>query len=719
MPKSKKQRTQQPGVRIYTWASENENDTGMWSFFKHNMDGTNVGHAAVSLTLEDDGDGPMRKVIDSAKEPPKIPIRLLRKKTEGTDEKDVYEVYFSYPFTGLDFKSENKIFSEILKNLEAALAKNPDLEKIPDNIVKQLENLQYDNKIDWKSQNPSSCLENLKNRINKNNESLKKNEDAVEWLYSDDTELERVGVNFSWKDEAKEKFKPEERMARGLRSRPITLGPYTISHLRNVSEEDFDLIKNDIECKNIRNKYESLKTLQTKLKEKQGSVEIKGSELLFLNNLIPNWKDSDLFEPNQKKFQVESLGQLIEAEIGVIEERYDSIDLDMQIFELSERLEALDENPDHPSQEKLRLEENLKSLEDKKKRLEDLYSEYVTIGKAADHVVYLPFSSNIEKGMNPEAMIAKMKALLLDQQNQGYSQTTKNCSTTVGDVLEAGAPNAYMKHICTDRAVGFVGNPQIVYNMGKRLSAAIYTQKQHGLRGYFNYNPIQRAGGYLLSVMFNDNKPILARLAAGVTATVLSPIALTGYVLGKVGGGILNTMLINPIKKMSQPSNATLKRKEKENELNMPEFKKHADIANQLKMREQRETLQKNIQAMLKEKTVEIQETNVVEAINAFKSALGPDEGTTIPVFSKESLKAIKRYFNSALTSESDMKKRDELRVIYHSITEQAAKRGNKQINLVQEALIVKPQGYSPVAESAAAKPEPAAEPAAHNKPGL
>ena len=116
---------------------------------------------------------------------------------------------------------------------------------------------------------------------------------------------------------------------------------------------------------------------------------------------------------------------------------------------------------------------------------------------------------------------------------------------------------------------------------------------------------------------------------------------------------------------------------------------------------------------MLKDKTVEITKTNVAEAINAFKSALGPDEGTTIPVFSKESLKAIKRYFNSALTSESDMKKRDELRVIYHSITEKAAKRGNKQINLVQaEALIVKPQGYSPAAESVAAKPA-AAEPAA------
>lgn len=166
---------------------------------------------------------------------------------------------------------------------------------------------------------------------------------------------------------------------------------------------------------------------------------------------------------------------------------------------------------------------------------------YVTPGRPADNVVSLPLSKasfpaygiGHANGLDAEEMLKKMQGLIqLDA--EGFNLKTKNCSKTVGSILEAGAPDA-LKPIFQRKAFGFFGNPQEILNASLDYSTALARGGKISLYDRLRrVNPVERAGGFLLSVLYDDKASAAKKWAAGFTGTfIVAPIALGLFIVRK------------------------------------------------------------------------------------------------------------------------------------------------------------------------------------------
>lgn len=96
-----------------------------------------------------------------------------------------------------------------------------------------------------------------------------------------------------------------------------------------------------------------------------------------------------------------------------------------------------------------------------------MFEKVLTIGLDSDNTVVLPVrgiqKTDLSKnpGMNIEAMLEKMQETAT--KGGEFDLYDNNCSSTVGAILAAGA-EPELKHYFEEKAAGFYGTPQVVYN---------------------------------------------------------------------------------------------------------------------------------------------------------------------------------------------------------------------------------------------------------------
>ncbi len=184
--------------------------------------------------------------------------------------------------------------------------------------------------------------------------------------------------------------------------------------------------------------------------------------------------------------------------------------------------------------------------------LQYVVEEYRTEGKPPDNVVKLPLSSDSfpgsgvghEDGLDAEAMLQQMQSLMQDDQT-GFHLMTKNCSLTVGSVLEAGAKKPYIKDTFRNKAFGFFGTPQEIFNNVSKAHDEIYSGEaaNPSLLNKILFDPIKKAGGFCIGIIMKPE--------AGFKGTLKTGAAYAG---GIIVGAV--AMVLLPIKAMANPLKA-------------------------------------------------------------------------------------------------------------------------------------------------------------------
>tara|TARA_R110002110_G_scaffold415807_1_gene656400 strand:+ start:148 stop:5097 length:4950 start_codon:yes stop_codon:yes gene_type:complete len=176
------------------------------------------------------------------------------------------------------------------------------------------------------------------------------------------------------------------------------------------------------------------------------------------------------------------------------------------------------------------------------------FEHFTTVGKPPDNYIHMRinqeggFTQGLEQGMNVEAMLQEMQKIITDDND--FSMATNNCSITVGRVLEAGTTGPHLKSKFKNKALGAIGNPQIVYNNAKHYNEAINSPNDNVLKKISRFNPITVAGGWCIkTLLFDDKASPAKKIGAGFAAV---PISLAA---GLIAGG---KKLANPLKSFNE-----------------------------------------------------------------------------------------------------------------------------------------------------------------------
>lgn len=180
--------------------------------------------------------------------------------------------------------------------------------------------------------------------------------------------------------------------------------------------------------------------------------------------------------------------------------------------------------------------------------LSSMDANYVTAGLQPDNKVELPVGGlnegeSVRPGLNVEPMLARMRDLA-DNKDKKFSLSTRNCSDTLGKVLEAGVNDPAMKQTINPKNLGGgFGTPQAVHN-GAQKAADIYTKEQ----GKLNFSQkasaksptkkITRASGWMLRNTLNKNKSPGVRALSGAALMAMSPITGIAAGINTVAGAI-------------------------------------------------------------------------------------------------------------------------------------------------------------------------------------
>ena len=577
MPKTTQ--TTQCGVKVSTWGSDPNGGNGILHYLDSTFFGSNVGHASVTLTLP--ADDPKTKVLlEQYCTNPKIPYEKktvtvqqavldpitgkFKKGETIAHTEEIYEVYFSW-FPG---KSEKYYLNS---------------EPMADNIT------------------------------------------------------ERIGVNFEWNSKLPLEIDRYKRYHHGrLGGKTMTYGPLTVVHPRGLAEKEEKKIIYKTAKIEIEETKESLNKLIEKLKTPKN---ISFNDEILLDRFTPNWRstvqNSQIITDMQKQ-ELTSEAELKMSELLLAIENMETLSFQLGIYENFLDITKGTTN-DYIKQTITDYESELKLLKDQIKTVlpsiefpetafdmdTPLDEQYVTLGKPPDNTVNLPLSVSFlpketghENGLDPEEILKKMQELVaLDA--EGFNLTTKNCSKTVGSILEAGAKNQpAVKKIFQNKAFGFFGNPQEVYNNSIKAQQIIYDKpgKTKSFLTSLNIKPIERMGGYLIGVWMGNSGKLTAPIFFKKTGVILAgmivgPLALAGFTVRKLlnplesfkgaiglikftftrnskilqGLGIAilapvalalsplaavqfgaKKILVDPIKKLFKPSNKKLKRLEQE-----------------------------------------------------------------------------------------------------------------------------------------------------------
>ncbi|KTD63469.1 SidG protein, substrate of the Dot/Icm system [Legionella santicrucis] len=183
----------------------------------------------------------------------------------------------------------------------------------------------------------------------------------------------------------------------------------------------------------------------------------------------------------------------------------------------------------------------------KVKEFSEFYSKnasaYMVIGLPPTHDVKLPLAINGKRGLNPIAMLQKMRELA-SPEAKGFDLQTNNCSLTSIEVLTAGAAHDPLLHsIMSERALGFFGTPQQVLE-NAQLARTTISENKHSnfLTPLITAKPLDKAMGYAMGIYMDPQASKAKRNAA------LALAALVG--IAKLPGIILST-LVNPKEKFN------------------------------------------------------------------------------------------------------------------------------------------------------------------------
>ena len=148
------------------------------------------------------------------------------------------------------------------------------------------------------------------------------------------------------------------------------------------------------------------------------------------------------------------------------------------------------------------------------------YESFLTLGLPPDNTVQLPFDKNsnapngVANGLNLEAMLKAMQDIA---KNKRFDLNSVNCSQTVSKVLEAGARNNHLKSKFSNNALGTISNPQMVHRNALDFLQALKSPQDNILKKILRFNPIERAGGWILNKLYIEPKvPIDTKIAAGL-----------------------------------------------------------------------------------------------------------------------------------------------------------------------------------------------------------
>lgn len=151
-------------------------------------------------------------------------------------------------------------------------------------------------------------------------------------------------------------------------------------------------------------------------------------------------------------------------------------------------------------------------------------AKFLTTGHAPDHTISLPVSgisrgNSRNPGLNIEDMLSRMR--YLKDSDKKFNLSARNCSYTVGSILEAGADKEHKRIINPKVMGGGLGTPQAVYEGAKQYALLIYEQngKLNKAQIASQYNPlnlITNSSGKLLRNTANDNNSMGVRILSGI-----------------------------------------------------------------------------------------------------------------------------------------------------------------------------------------------------------
>jgi serine/threonine protein kinase len=354
----------------------------------------------------------------------------------------------------------------------------------------------------------------------------------------------------------------------------------------------------------------------------------------------------------------------------------------------------------------------------------------LTHGALPDNVIHMPidqaggFEPGNQSGLNVEAMLKEMHEITIGRE---FNLDSNNCSVTVGRVLQAGAKGEYLKAQFQDRALGAIGNPQMVLNNAENYNEALSSPKDSTAKKVGRFNPIKAAGGWCVNkLMVENNVPLSKKIAAGLA---IGPVALAaGAIAGvkklsnpvqslkelrhfveyansrpsvgfKVGAILLATPAIAALaipaalvyarEKMtdgfSYVSNKLFNKSTKKASLDDNVDLKGKDLS-------KGQTIEASMQSALREQVVTVKGKNLKEALDNFKQALDTHKGPV--VLDAKTEKAVLKQ----LASIKDVTKREEATSRYNSLCQESIAR----VQAIQQPIVQQEIATVPAAATAA-----------------
>lgn len=180
--------------------------------------------------------------------------------------------------------------------------------------------------------------------------------------------------------------------------------------------------------------------------------------------------------------------------------------------------------------------------------LSSIKQDFVTAGLMPDNQVNLPVgglnkNESQKPGLNIEPMLEKMRDLR-DNTDKKFSLATRNCSDTVGKILEAGAVDSDMKKVINPKNIGGgFGTPQAVLNGAQNAQEAYLKRegelnKRQKVSANSPTKAITRASGWLLRNTLNKNKNPIVRALSGAGLVLMSPVTALAAAINTVAGAI-------------------------------------------------------------------------------------------------------------------------------------------------------------------------------------
>lgn len=266
----------------------------------------------------------------------------------------------------------------------------------------------------------------------------------------------RKGRHFEYSDVAKEYLQPEERIHRGvIGKRSMTYAPTIIAHQRDINDKEFERIRQAIELQKL-------------------TETLKVEELL--SNKIENLKDQKIDDSLRK------ICLNIGLEIDLLVKEY------MNANPLKRREKVNVEKFKEFFLQKINahfsnLYSKNKQLKQKFKKEKPYLSQdkYFTRGVYPDHTQELPYRTETSRGLDPEAMLKKMREITKLGALK-FNIHTNNCSKASTAVLKAGAVHdPLLECVLGEEVLGFIGTPQQVIENAQRANYILAHDKQNTL----------------------------------------------------------------------------------------------------------------------------------------------------------------------------------------------------------------------------------------------